>query len=392
MRDNFKQVNLLYLLKQKNSILNFDKLLPIYQNVNNQGTFIVPEQFSIIENPSNSYKFIQQLTSVLIHQKYQFIYIDYKNCEFIGLETQIFLDIILKDIIEWFKEDDSNKIKQIKAINVKNENVKKMLYSVGSPVILTGKKIKYDDIVPYQLCTYFTDKDSNQHKAIDTTNLVNYVVKSLKKINKFLSQEKIDSIGTVVGEILINAEEHSSTNCRFSIGYFQKLQENTGVFKLVILNFGETIYEKFKNPSCENKDIVANMNILSKKYTENGFFFLNEFEEETLWTLYALQEGVTSVPTTTYYKRGNGSIQFIENFFNLKCEKEDISKMVILSGKTNITFDGTYKIVEKEKDSEKFKYMTFNNSGEISEKPDNKYVKYVDYYFPGTVISVDLLL
>jgi hypothetical protein len=119
-----------------------------------------------------------------------------------------------------------------------------------------------------------------------------------------------------------------------------------------------------------------------------------EFEEETLWTLYALQEGVTSIAPVIYKRRGNGSIQFIESFFNIKGRQknaDEISRMTILSGNTNITFDGTYNITEHKIEIENFKYMTFNQSGRIEDKPDKKFVKFVDNYFPGTIISAKIL-
>lgn len=199
---------------------------------------------------------------------------------------------------------------------------------------------------------------------------------------------------TVIGEILINAEEHSTTKCRFSIGYFQELNNNgkhCGVFKLAILNFGKTIYETFSDPGCPNKEVVEKMKALSENYTKKGFFTFRKLEEETLWTLYALQEGVTSIANK---KRGNGSIQFIESFFNMKEDKENcdkVSRMSILSGSTCITFNGEYKITEKEIDGDKFKFMTFNKSGNIEEKPDENFVKCVDNYFPGTIISAEIL-
>ena len=96
-----------------------------------------------------------------------------------------------------------------------------------------------------------------------------------------------------------------------------------------------------------------------------------------------------------YRKRGHGSIQFIESFFNIKgtnSKADTISKMAILSGNTSIIFDGKYNIKEKTlPNGDTFKYMTFNDSGDISEKPDKNYVKYVDNYFPGTIISAKIL-
>jgi len=134
------------------------------------------------------------------------------------------------------------------------------------------------------------------------------------------------------------------------------------------------------------------MSELSKTYTQNGWFQKAAFEEETLWTLYALQEGVTSKEK----KRGNGSIQFIENFFKLKgdLKNDNVSKLVITSGNTRITFDGTYNIVKKPKIGEKrnYKMVTFNDSGEISDEPDKKYVTFVPHFFPGTLISARILI
>jgi hypothetical protein len=163
---------------------------------------------------------------------------------------------------------------------------------------------------------------------------------------------------------------------------------------LAILNFGNTIYEKFSDPNCPNIEIVEKMRNLSNSYNKRNLFFIKEFEEETLWTLYALQEGVTSIAPTQYKKRGHGSIQFIDSFFNIKGKdqvEDKVSRMTILSGNSKITFDGTYNISEKIVDGDQFKFMTFNNSGNIEDKPDQKFVKFVDNYFPGTIISAKIL-
>jgi hypothetical protein len=234
-------------------------------------------------------------------------------------------------------------------------------------------------------------------KELDTTEMADYVINSLKRMNKKLTPEKLNDLCTVIGEILINAEEHSTTQHRFSIGYFKEEKDNGnhfGLFRLVILNFGKTIYEKFKSDDCPNKEIVSRMNDLSASYTKKSWFRSGEFEEESLWTLYALQEGVTSVSQESY-KRGNGSIRFIDSFFNIKGSQQtdSISRMSIVSGRTKIVFDDKYCITEKiNSDGEKFKVMTFNQSGNIEDKPDTDCVIYSKNYFPGTMISAKLLL
>ena len=403
--EKFLPTNLKFILSCEKSNFYLTKLNKVYTN--NRGIFKVPKDFSIIDFPNESYKFIQELTAALILQKYDAVVLDYKDCKRLDLGAQVFLDIILRDILTFFKicEKYPNtrvRVKSISGKNINNEDIKKLLFSVGSPAIHSNRTLHFNDIEPYKLCLHNRDKDGDrlrimEQKDIDTTTLVDYVLKSLKRLNKTLTPEKLDDLCTVIGEILINAEEHSTTKYRFSIGYFHEINENNnhyGVFRLVIMNFGNTIYEKFKDKDCPNINVVKKMKDLSESYNKRNFFLKKEFEEETLWTLYALQEGVTSIAPVIYKRRGNGSIQFIESFFNIKGRQnnaDDISIMTILSGNTNITFDGTYNITEHKIEEENFKYMTFNQSGKIEDKPDKKFVKFVDNYFPGTIISAKIL-
>ena len=118
--------------------------------------------------------------------------------------------------------------------------------------------------------------------------------------------------------------------------------------------------------------------------------FDEDFKEETLWTLYALQDGVSSVSP----HRGSGTIKFIDYFFRLKGDDglDNVSRMTLLSGNTSITFDGSHKILTKIKENEEYKMMTFNPQGDLGYKPDEKYVKFVPNYFPGTIIISKILI
>jgi len=380
--------------------LNYNKSTSLLEEV-----CFVPKEFSLISKPKESYDFVRDVASALILQKAKKISIDYSNCEKISLDAQIFLDVILKDIISFYKRCSEYKktrpaVKSIGGDNVVVDDVRKMLWSIGSPAIHADSSIRYSDIVSYKLCIHNSlskSPKSINRKDIDTTNLVDYVKDSLARVNRELSDDKIEDLCIVISEILINAEEHSSNKFRFSIGYFTEKNDNGlhyGVFRLVIMNFGQTIYEKFKDPDCPNPNSVQKMKDLSQVYNNKKFFSPKEFEEETLWTLYSLQEGVTCTDPIEYKKRGNGSIRFIESFFNIKGENElqkDISQMTILSGNTKIVFDGTYKISENVMNGEKFQYMTFNESGNIMNKPDANFVSFVQNYFPGTIISAEII-
>lgn len=370
----------------------------------NNYRIFVPQTFCLVNKPKISYDFVYSLLLAIISDFYRQVIIDYSKCKKIELSAQIFLDIILKDTIKFLKRRNKYKSTQsylmhIEGVNIREENIRKILFSIGSPAVLKKVKFKFEDIIPYNLCVHNKSINSiknKQRKEIDTTELVEHIITSLNAVGKNLNPTNKDDLCTVVGEVLINAEEHSTINYRYSTGYFQKIKERediSGIYHLVVMNFGETIYEKFLSDDCQNFDIISKMKNLSAKYIQRKWFSSN-FEEETLWTLYSLQEGITSV-STERFRRGNGSIRFIESFFNLKDNaniKDNISKMVIMSGNSKIIFDGTYKIEEKNISGENFQVMTFNKSGNIEDKPDKKFVKFVPEYFPGTIFYAKILI
>ena len=333
--------------------------------------------------------------------------LDYSKTATVHIGAQLFLDILLKEIFSYSKTlsekyNHLSSLGSVQSINVNNQDVGKLLHSIGSFAIHRNNSKNFPDIIPYKLCEFKKSRGTGdilfniEKKEKDVTEMVDYVIRCLERMNKQLTSESIEDLSIIIGEILINAEEHSQFNHRYSIGYFQEFAKNGdkyGIFNLAILNFGGTIYDKFKSSDCQRPDIVKQMQDLSEKYSSNNLFS-SEIKEETLWTLYALQEEVTSVSKKKNEKRGNGSIKFIESFFNLKGNKQvdKISRLALLSGNTSIVFDGTYGVKSVIKNGEPFKVMTFNESADISYKPSPKYVKFVPNYFPGTIITAQILI
>jgi hypothetical protein len=367
------------------------------------GVYYLPKNFSLISNANDSFAIIHAIFFALINQAHKRVIIDYTRCCHISLEAQVFLDVILKDIIRFFKfcenfdkyRPNVQKIQSRAGGNVEIEN---LLYSVGSPAVHCNDFRRYNDVIPYRLCEHKMATNllkQMDQKDIDTTSLVEYVVECMHKMGRNLTAEQKDHLCTVVGETLINDEEHSTTHCRYTIGYFKEREEEGtkyGDLQLVILNIGNSIYEKFKDPLCPNKSIVDKMKKLSDHYSAKNYFF-NKFDEAALWTLYALQDGVTSVSTEEYKKRGNGSLQFVESFLSLKAENQARqSKMHILSGDSMISFDGKYKPTIKTDDNSQYKVITFNSKGDLHAKPDSKYVRQFSRYFPGTIIYANIIL
>lgn len=369
----------------------------------------VPENFSIIDNEKESYSFLKRVVSVLLLQTCKDLWLDYKKCQNIDLLSQIYLDAILSDyckfmrICEKANVDRFLNVRSIGGRDMKNDKVRRLLNSVGSPAILVNRNVAYDGVKPYRLRRFDGESVSvNSRKAqkeIDTTTLLDYVNECLSKVNKSLTGEASQNLGYVIGETIINAEEHSSLHYRYLIGYFEEYKEGDkhyGLLNLVIMNFGQTIYEKFKMPpqgTRINEKCVEQMKTLSDEYKSKNRF-RQHFTEETLWTLYSLQGGVSCIPLDIR-QRGNGTIQFINSFFKLKGDEsvDDVSCMYLLSGNTRIDFDGTYKLHKIQGQNGDYKdIISFNDSGSLSEEPDKKYVRNVSSYFPGTAIFAKLLI
>lgn len=366
-----------------------------------ESTFVIPEVFSIIENYTETTIFLRKLFNALYNQSFEEIFIDYQNCKEIDVCASMSMDIILADFINYYTQCSRDrhriKVKTIEPINYKRYEIEKILFSIGAYKNLKGFNITFDNIIPFPIKIGHKDNPRlSEKREVDITQTVDYIISCLAKLNKRLTDSAETNFYKVIGEVIQNAEEHSNTKIRYLIGHFEENKNGSsdyGVFNLAILNFGNTFYETFKNAENPNKAVIGQMESLSKKYTTNGLFKKKKFEEETLWTLYALQDGVTRIKD---WNRGNGAIRFIESFINLKgnTQTDNISKMVITSGHTRIIFDGKYQITKQKRGNEEkeFKMMTFNASGDIEQLPDENYVVYEENYFPGTIISVKLKL
>jgi hypothetical protein len=364
------------------------------------GWLPIPERFSIAENYSESMLFLHRLFIVLYKRKVKTVTIDFDKCILFDLDASICMDLILDGFIRYFKRCTSRghniRIKEIIPKNYKDE-VKKVLFSIGAFRTFGITKYRLPDILPFDLRIGDSlHANSSGLKEVHETEIVDYVLDCLKKSNRILTSDAEANLSKVVGEVIANAEEHSDFRFRYAIGYFQtreNSEEQLGVFNLVIFNFGQTIYESFSRTDCENVDVVKQMKDLSADYTKKGWFKNAEFEEQSLWTLYAIQEGVTSKKN---WKRGNGSIRFIDSFFSLKGnnERDGKSKLTLISGNTRILFDGTYPLVPKPKGKMQkiYKMMTFNTLGDISEKPDDKFITFAKESFPGTMISAKIYI
>lgn len=113
------------------------------------------------------------------------------------------------------------------------------------------------------------------------------------------------------------------------------------------------------------------------------------WNEEALWTLYALQGGVTrhyeNDPT-----RGQGTARAIRYFQKLGQTRagEVRPRMAVVSGHTHIIFDDGRQMQERETEhGEPRLIIAFNKDNTLEQPPERDRVKSLRNYFPGTMLS-----
>lgn len=245
-------------------------------------------------------------------------------------------------------------------------------------------------------CELFHGKASRIEKGKQrdraATSLTKYFDSCLETLGYTLSKAGKSYLSALLTEVIGNSEEHGGP--WWTIGHWhltETEEEKFGECHIVILNFGTTIYESL-NEHNQSENLTASLRSLSDLHDKQGFFSFGKpkWDEETLWTLYALQERVSRYSGTARGKdRGNGTVNIIEFFHRLA---GGTRKMCIASGKAYILFDGKYHLQNVVRGDESLKVIAFNADNNLEIPPDRDYVYKLDKSFPGTVVSIRLTL
>lgn len=362
---------------------------------------MVPQIFSLAHYPAEGFRFLRDLFEQLYLAKVDELVLDYHHCVRVDADASACMDVLLLRFLEHYRRvrkcGQGRRIRTMRVVRMTNQEVLKLWHSTGTGQVIKGANARFPDMVSCPLSFCFKSPHRKGQKELTTTKLVKYLVACLERFDRRLNAQDRARFSNIIGEIVTNAEDHSSLPYNYSMGHFIETKQpdgkSGGRFQCVIFNFGKTIYERLKDPhDCKNKAIIPDMERLSRRYTEKRYFGVVDapFEEETLWTLYALQDGVSSIEPG----RGNGTMQFIQDFLNLRSrEPNKRSVLTLLSGNTRIELDGTHPPKQKiTSEGDAHTVITFNASGELEDKPDAKYVTFAPPYFPGTLLYADVYL
>jgi hypothetical protein len=195
----------------------------------------------------------------------------------------------------------------------------------------------------------------------------------------------------LVGEVLANAEEHAPGHDWYLTGYLRKPGDKPfGDCHIAIFNFGPSLAETLRSlpPGPYRSDVEA----LVDHHKRWNFFGIVRpgWSEDGLWTLYALQEGVSrlNAPDTS---RGVGTADMISEFQRLggTADPNVQPKMCVVSGSTHILFDISRPMkLQKMENGPDRRVIAFNEPNNLLEPPDTGFVTQLNSPFPGTLISL----
>lgn len=367
----------------------------------------IPNNFDLIENTDESIEAIRKIFYLGSKDYIHGFDLDQSNCKKMSLCACTLLNTIVLSIAK--KNEIENKDFMIggKLNSGENMDVFEMVHASGLLKIL-----EFENNQDYKKVI-----ESPEFKLIKTLDLLtpegSHILPYSRKIhsesthvskqittylNDCLSTQNLElnikgkrTIGNIIGETINNCTLHTGLDFEnwFCMGYSKYLKPYTKC-SLVIFNFGNTLYESLKYNSEDSKipDRISERIRSIKGYKK----FI--FTEENLWTLFALQDGVSRCYNDTDGKdRGTGTIRLIKTFQSIGNTFDGKkANMAIISGKTKILFDDNYSISEKLVNGSPRDIIAFNRNNNLLELPDKMNVQTLKNKFPGTLISLEFYL
>ena len=380
-KEKYRTTKFINLLFEKNIISNNILKNNQLNEKSSQILITIPKIFSLSENYEETMETLFNIIYNGLNPNVSLIRFSHEFCETLELSTSTIMDEILIEINNYRRRYYRNdKLVHYMGKLSTEDNVNDMLIISGVIRRLSAKCSRRlnSEIKTLDLLIDITS-------GVGQTKILEFLQECFIEEGFTFTETAGDKICQMVGEIIDNANRHAGKYCKsFVIGHCSFNRENEyGECHLSIFNWGDTIYETLDNMD-ESSYIKKQLAEITQKHI-NLFKFNNKWTKEALWTLYALQEGVSRFRNTRENSGGTGTIDFLTSFSEFKSNIEELKPMIsITSGKTQIIIDGTYELEEKNG----YKVIAFNKNNDLYEPPDEEYVKILNNSFPGTVISI----
>jgi hypothetical protein len=412
-----KRRNIYYLSDEQFSLKNFkikleEKIIKNYKSkffdylvfkrfITGQETAVtniaIPLGFCLNNYYNETIDILKEITYSVWLNKGKSITIDFTNCKFVGHSALFLLQILRLELTSEFEKLD----KRLTVLQTKSDMkiIKSLEHAVNLDLLMCGflmDNIEVEKhIKPINTLGYLKGQKAQKHylenrKGKNAKTIVDYINNCLKNNSYELSIDGEKNILDMVGEILSNAEDHSPFNTYYVTANYKQFHYEdgsmVGELYMSFLNFGFSIYEGFVETKDDNKELYDEL----KKGSEMIKMSV-PFSEDNLFTLYALQDGVSRLKFKDQ-SRGTGTMKFLNCFFEFgdyhNNEKKHSPNFSILSGKTQLICDNKYKPFIKNGEY----FLSLNDDKDLSLPPSKEHLKNLDFNFPGTLLSVSAFL
>ena len=274
-----------------------------------EAEFSIPRNFSLISAPNESLKTLTLLRRTLALPSLKEITLDYSQCESLDLCASVVQDVLaLRG-----KRQAGMRSRQILVSGrfSQKPEIDIMLVSSG---ILKHLRHPISLSIPPEILARLrssnlktgtpTPPNLTSETELAGSSLADFFDECLRTEQYHLKPEWKSKLIDLITEVLDNAEQHAGGARQwYTIGFYNRHEnpEEGGECHIVLFNFGETIYESLNRPDT-SEEMKRPIRDLADEHRSQGFFrFLTEhigvffpiWSEESLWTLYALQEGVS---------------------------------------------------------------------------------------------------
>jgi hypothetical protein len=373
------------------------------RDLNGVWTIKIPKVFSFLRKPEDVLDVIYSIVKVSDDKA---LFFDHSELEEMDLGASILLDVVVMNLRrEWIARGEKF---QLGGLLPNNDEMRDVFICTG----LT-RHLKIASVEPslelkknFKQFALFEGRKTRRHELSSTdqeiaaTRLAKHVNSCIELAGRYtLGIEGQRQLLKWAGEIIANAEDHSGQNEWFAMAYMRPVavsqqgkpevkDQIIGECQLAIFGFGSTLYESLSASStpAETRDNIWR---LTKKH-QPFFSISTRYNAMDLWTLYALQDGVSRFSTRPgQTSRGKGTVEMIEAFQILGKTLDPTKKaeMSLISGFSRIYFDDTYHLREQMVEGGKRKIIAFNAENDLELKPDPAHVHALTAKMPGTLLT-----
>lgn len=349
--------------------------------------------YSLIDNPDESLRTIERFVESVRSPSVRTVHLDQSRCRQIDYDAEALSGAIAQ--LARAREREHSFL--LRGTSPRDPEAAAVVLATGVPWIIgvddlpEQPEFRRFELVRGQGGNERARSSSTRERT--TQDLVLYIDQCLNDYKFGLTMKGRKYLSRIVGEVIGNAEDHGGTSHWWAGAYLRQPEgASVGDLHLTIFNLGRTIAETLQTLP-EASALRRSIEELVRKHKR---LWHGQWKIDMLWTVYALQEGVSrkNQGEERIGNQGRGTADLIE-FFQVLGEVHDGVKprMCLISGHTHILFDEDRFPIRRVRIGDgEVRRIAFNHDNSLEQPPSRDVVRRLRRPFPGTLISLRFYL